>query len=163
MRSFYLRAALLAAYLSFAAYCLLSLSLGPGGFFAYRSLSDNRDAMLANLESLRDSNTRLRSELASLHSDADRVEREARALGYLAPGETALILPGKGNASFSVQGEAGSVVRKANAFPLSDSAIKEISLVLGLACFVYLIARELSKAPASRTGRARNPSHQYFS
>jgi cell division protein FtsB len=166
MRSHYLRFLLLAAYASFSAYCLLSLFLGPAGLIAYARLSENRAEMLSNLEELRGANDVLKSELAALRSDADRVEREARALGYLAPGEMALVLGQAGSTTPPPRFEAGSVVLQSGSAPLGDAAIKEISLIVGLVALCGLIARDLGQSPAlgrlGRQQRNRKTSQLYY-
>lgn len=150
MRSQLFSRAFIACWCALATYCLLSVIAGPAGVIAYRELDARQRDMSANLAVLRDTNASLSSELDSLKVDPDRAGREARVLGYLAPGETALVLPGLPSGGQAKRLEAGAVLRMAVASPLTDGAIKEISLLLGLVVFAVGLARELGKSPVER-------------
>lgn len=132
MRSSSLAKAFIALYIGLALYCLLSVLVGPAGMLAQRELADRRDAMLLNLEDLGNTNEALRAELDSLRSDPDRAGREARALGYLAVGETALVVAGDDSSRGQRRLDPGSVLKAHAPVPLSDALIKELSVLAGL-------------------------------
>jgi len=136
-----------ALYIGIAAYCLLSVVAGPAGFFAYRELEARREVMVRNMESLGSTNEALRTELDSLRSDPARAGREARALGYLAPGETALVVAGDDRSRGQRRLEPGSVIKAKAPVPLSDALIKELSILAGL------MSLGVSLAPGLKTRR----------
>jgi cell division protein FtsB len=117
-------------------YCALSVLVGPAGISAYRRLEARKAAMGANLAELGTIRERLNAELDSLKSDPDRAAREARSLGYLRKGETAVIL---GERAESVRRiEVGKVLPYAEPAAIDDSAIKEIALGAALAVMALL-------------------------
>ncbi|MDA8425400.1 MAG: septum formation initiator family protein [Treponema sp.] len=122
------------------AYCLLSTLVGPAGVLAYGQLRERRTAMSENLKQLGLINEDLRNRLEALTSDADKAAREARALGYLRPNETEIVLPG-GNFSGPAPLDIGRVVRLLPPRSLSDSAIKAIAATIGLAVFALIVPR----------------------
>jgi hypothetical protein len=103
------------------------------------------EANLAELERIRES---LSAEVDSLKSDPDRAAREARSLGYLREGETALILGEKSERIRPI--DAGSVLPYAEPASLDDSILKEISLGASLALLAFLCS------PRGPTGRAES-------
>jgi cell division protein FtsB len=133
-------------------YCLLSALAGPAGVFAYRQLQERRAAMAENLAKLSLINAGLRSQLDSLKSDADRAALEARALGYIRPGETEIVLPGRkpGPAPLGV----GTIVPMLPPVGLSDSAIKAAAALVGLALFA--LGLPIRRRAAYGRGRQRN-------
>jgi hypothetical protein len=147
MQSHYIRPIIIAAYAAIASYCLLSVIFGPAGGIAYRGLETNRGVMADNIESLRAKNEALRGELSAIRTDADRVEREARALGYLAAGETALIVPNGFIAPETKAFDPGKIVRKVDVVPLTDATIKAIALMLGMMSLIAGFALEFRKTP----------------
>jgi hypothetical protein len=104
--------------------------------------------MAANLGELERIRGKLNAEIESLKSDPDRAAREARSLGYLREGETALILGEKAERSTEI--EAGSVLPYAEPVSLNDSLLKEIALGASLALLALL------QAPRAATGRAES-------
>jgi hypothetical protein len=104
--------------------------------------------MEANLGELERIRGKLSAEIASLKSDPDRAALEARSLGYLREGETALILGEKAERSAPI--DAGSVLPYAEPASLDDSVLKEIALGASLALLAFL------QAPRTATGRAES-------
>jgi hypothetical protein len=100
---------------------------------------------LAELEVVRG---RLEAEVDSLKSDPDRAALEARSLGYLREGETALILGEKKEHARPI--EPGTVLPCAEPATLGDSALKEIALGSSLALLAFLCA------PRPATGRVES-------
>jgi hypothetical protein len=94
--------------------------------------------MQANLGELERISGSLNAELESLKSDPDRAAREARSLGYLRRGETALILGGRSEKIRPI--ETGKVLPYAEPQALGDSALKEISLGACLAIMALFFA-----------------------
>ncbi|HTX72041.1 MAG TPA: septum formation initiator family protein [Rectinemataceae bacterium] len=115
------------------AYCLLSLLAGPAGLLAYGSLQGQQARIARNLDALGALNARLRSDVDSLRSDADRAAREARSLGYLRPGETEVVLSGMD--SHEPPPETGSVINLPPSAGLPDRLLKEIAAGIGLTAF----------------------------
>jgi len=153
MRSHLLNRVLAALFLGFAAYCALSVVAGPAGLIAYRELSTRRQAMQANLDSLGATNAALQAELEALRTDPDRTAREARDLGYLMPGETALVIQGDAGSMGKGRPEAGSVVKAEISGPLADGIIKEIALLVAIVALVVGMANDLlAKAPDRAAG-----------
>jgi cell division protein FtsB len=139
-----LRGAAGAAWIALAAYCLLSALVGPFGTAAYRRLEASGAAMRANLDSLGGANARLRVELESLRSDADRAVREARSLGYVRAGEGAIVVAGRKDQVRDY--DAGTVLRFVSPASWPDSAIKEVAFGVFLAAFAaFLAPRRRSK------------------
>jgi hypothetical protein len=94
--------------------------------------------MQRNLGALGEANARLRVELESLRSDADRAAREARSLGYLRPGEGAIIVPGR--VSEAPELAPGEVVPYAPSPSWPDSALKQIAFGAFLAALAAGLA-----------------------
>ncbi len=105
--------------------------------------------MEANLEALGTLREGLNAEIESLKSDPDRAALEARSLGYLRKGETALILGERTESPKAI--EAGKVLPYAQPAAIGDLALKEIALGAGLAVMALLLAPR-----ASGTARKRN-------
>jgi cell division protein FtsB len=124
-RSIALRAAG-AAWAALAVYCALSIVAGPAGLLSYRRLEGRKAEMQRNLGALGEANARLRAELDSLRSDADRAAREARSLGYLRPGEKAIIVSGRVPESLELV--SGEVLPYTPSPAWPDSALKQIAL-----------------------------------
>lgn len=103
------------------------------------------EANLAQLESIRGN---LSAEVESLKSDPDRAAREARSLGYLREGETALILGEKKGRLGPI--DTGAVLPYAEPASIGDSALKQISLGAALAMMAFLCA------PRGSSGRAES-------
>lgn len=93
------------------------------------------EANLGELGTIRES---LNTELESLKSDPDRAAREARSLGYLRKGETALVLGERVERPLKI--DSGSVLPYAQPPALSDLAMKEISFGFGLAILALFLA-----------------------
>jgi cell division protein FtsB len=130
-------------------YCALSVLVGPAGLSSYRRLEARKAEMEGNLEKLGGIRERLSLELESLKSDPDRAALEARSLGYLRKGETAVIVAGHSERPRPL--DSGSVLPYAEAAALDDSALKEIALGAALAVLALLCApRPLSGTSGSR-------------
>jgi cell division protein FtsB len=132
----------LSLYAGFFLYCVLSFLFGPAGLSAYRLLEERKLAMEANLGELGTLRQRLNSELESLKSDPDRAAREARSLGYLRKGETAILLGEQKQRLRPL--EMGRVLPYAEPRALGDLVLKEISLGLSLAILALLLAPPVS-------------------
>lgn len=153
MRSHLLNRVLAALVLGFGAYCALSVVAGPAGLIAYRELAARRTAMQANLDALGAANAALQSELEALKTDPDRTTREARDLGYLKPGETALVVQGYDASRGKSRLEAGTVLRFEGTGPLADGVIKEIALLVAIVSLVVGLSNDLlAKAPGRAKG-----------
>jgi len=127
-----------AAWIALVVYCLLAILVGPAGLRPYGRLEALNASMRENLEELGRKNGELRSELESLRSDADRALREARGLGYLRPGEGAILVAGR--ESESPDRDPGEVVPYDPPSAWPDSALKEIALGAFLAAFAVFLA-----------------------
>jgi len=129
------------------AYCALSVLLGPAGMTAYGALEKRKASMEANLTELASINARLSAELESLVSDPERAAAEARSLGYLRKGETA-ILTGEGS-GWKARVDVGEVLPYVDPPALGDDVVKAISLGVGMALFAALLI------PGSRSRQPR--------
>ncbi len=127
-----------ASWIALAVYCLLSSLAGPAGILSYRRLEERNAAMRENLGKLGEANARLRVELESLRSDADRAAREARSLGYLRPGEGAIVLAGRDLRIPDL--DEGGILAFEQPKTWPDSALKEIALGAFLAAFAAFLA-----------------------
>jgi cell division protein FtsB len=138
---------------AFLAYCAISFLLGPVGLTAYAAVEQRKAAMESNIEALSSINMRLSSELESLRTDPDRAEAEARSLGYLAKGETAIIMgtPATGPARI----EVGEVLPFADPPTLDDGTIKAISLGIGMAVLAALLTPSFRASGPRRRYRDR--------
>jgi len=126
-------------YAGLVVYCAVSLFFGPAGFASYRRLEARRLAMQSNLADLEEIRAGLSSDLESLKSNPDRLAREARRLGYLRDGETALILGESPERSYPI--ETGRVLPYAEPPSICDAAIKQIALGACLAMMAILFSR----------------------
>ena len=79
---------LLGLGLLFLFYLVLSFFLGEMGFFRYIKLRYQREALTAQIASLRESNTELAARVDALKTDPDCIERLAREQGMVKDGET---------------------------------------------------------------------------
>jgi hypothetical protein len=104
--------------------------------------------MEANLGELERIRSRLNAEIYALKNDPDRAALEARSLGYLREGETALILGEKAEHRAPI--DSGTVLPYAEPLCLDDSALKEIALGASLALLALL------QTPRPATGRAES-------
>ena len=147
-----------ALYAGLAAYCVLSLTVGPAGLVAYRGLGGRRTAMEGRLAELRAANESLRGDLESLRSDPDRADREARELGYLRPGETFLVIAGRAGAGQGGLPAAGEPLAYVDPPACPDSTLKELSLGLGLAVLIAGLAGDARRLPAQRKSRLQAAS-----
>jgi cell division protein FtsB len=128
----------LSIYVGLAAYCVLSVLVGPAGLTAYRSLEQRKAAMEANVLDLGSIRESLNGELESLRSDPDRAAREARSLGYLRKGETAIVL---GERTERVPAlDHGKVLPYGQLAGMEDSSLKAIALGVGLAFLAFVSA-----------------------
>jgi cell division protein FtsB len=132
-------------------YCALSALFGPAGLTAYRRLEERKAAMEANLVELGGRRESLSAELESLKSDADRAVREARSLGYLRKGETALILGERRERARPI--DTGKVLPYAEPTALSDLSLKEISFGVCLALMALLLKPRDANSERARTQR----------
>jgi len=132
-------------YLGLLVYCVLSILLGPAGIAAYQRLEERQSAMRANLDELAVLRGRLSADLESLKSDSDRAAREARALGYLRKGETAVILGERAERVDPI--DTGRVLPYAEPSSIADAALKRIALGACLAAMALLFA------PRGKPGR----------
>ena len=150
MRSHLLNRLFAALLLGFGAYCALSVVAGPAGLIAYRELSSRREAMQANLDALGATNAALQAELEALRTDPDRTAREARDLGYLGPGETALVVQGFDGSGGKSRLEAGTVFKAEVKGPLADGLIKELSLLVAIVALVVGMTNDLLAGAPNR-------------
>jgi hypothetical protein len=128
----------LSMYMGLVAYCLLSVLVGPAGLTAYRSLEGRKAAMEANVRELGSIRESLNGELDSLRSDPDRAAREARGLGYLRKGETAIILGDRDEKVAAL--DHGKVLPYGQLAGMDDSTLKAIAFGIGLAFLAFLCA-----------------------
>ncbi len=128
---------LLAFYLGLAAYGTLSIIAGPGGVLASVRLARHTREMGANLSSLKTLNQKLNSELESLSGDPDRARREARSLGFLAPGEFEVVIVGQADPRSDKQA-AGIIVPYEIPLSLADGHVKIFALVVALFSLAFL-------------------------
>jgi cell division protein FtsB len=135
-------------YAGLVLYCFLSLLFGPAGLTAYHRLEAKKAAMETNLGKLATLHEGLNAELESLKSDPDRAAREARSLGYLRKGETAILLGGKVERLRPIN--TGMVISYAETPALGDLALKEISLGVFLAVMAFLSATRGSSSSRRR-------------
>jgi len=141
--------ALFAAWLGLAVYSLLSVAFGPGGLVAAQSISSTIDAMRSNIASLGELNAELSADIASLQSDPDRIQLEARSLGWLAKGETEIVISGY-PAKTDRRLSAGKVLPLSKPVGLPDSAIKAASLSSAFLGLILGLLRVGSEGKASR-------------
>lgn len=74
-------------------YSVVSFAAGEIGLLAYRDLSATISTMETKIDQLKADNARLLASKAALSDDGDRIEREARDIGYVRPGEKIVVLP----------------------------------------------------------------------
>lgn len=98
--------------------------------------------MGANLAELGLIRERLNAELESLKSDPDRAAREARSLGYLRKGETAVILGERVERIPPI--DSGKILPYAEPSAIGDMALKEIALGAALAVMALLCSPRIS-------------------
>ncbi len=144
--------ALFAAWLGLAVYCLLSVLLGPGGLLAAQSISSTIDAMRSNIADLSEVNAELSADIASLQSDPDRIRLEARPLGWLAKGETEIVILGRPE-KIDRRLSAGKILPVGGAVGISDAAIKTASLSLAFFGFILGLLRSPSEKKARKRSR----------
>lgn len=149
---------ILACWATIVVYCVLSIVAGPSGVNAVKAAEVHAAAMAENLRKLEARHEELALELNALRSSTEAVAIESRSLGYVAEGETLVVLQ-----ALSVKPppapDPGVVVERAARSPLSDSSIKLISMgVAAAACSAFYILRRLSRASSS--GRQRESLDQ---
>ena len=75
-------------------YCVFSILLGPKGIWAGVQLSEEREKVLANLESLYAVNADLDARVKNLTADPDTIAVYAHELGFVSSGERLIRLAG---------------------------------------------------------------------
>ncbi len=125
-----------------AIYCLVSLSLGPRGFWAMRQLESQREAVGANLDSLTLIRDDLDSRLKNLSADPDTISVYAHELGYVAEGERLIKLAGFAGGVDRAMA-TGQAIRITKPEHLPEWVCKLIALVCGAAAYA---AFEIQKA-----------------
>ena len=80
--------------LVFAAASALIFFFGDSGLAAYRGLEQHRLSLAANVESLKQRNADLQTELASLRNNPERIMVMARSIGLYEPGVEVVKLEG---------------------------------------------------------------------
>lgn len=78
---------LLSIWLATAAFCLLQILFGPGGFSETARLKEQQARLEVRLETLKQDNQRLNARYESLRSSAEAIRLEARSLGWFGAGE----------------------------------------------------------------------------
>jgi cell division protein FtsB len=120
-----------ALYAGVAAYCCLSLLFGPAGFRSKAILEREIAGMRANLLSLEARNGELAAELEALATDPDRARLEARSLGWLAAGESQLVIAGK-IGTVKSKPEIGEIIKLEEHPALADIDSKRLALAFAL-------------------------------
>jgi hypothetical protein len=110
--------------------------------------------MQSNLEELIFIRGHLSAELESLKSDPDRAALEARSLGYLRKGETAVLVRGQSARLAPI--ETGTVLPYAEPPALGDPVLKEIAFGGSLAFLAFLLAPRRTKQTNPRKRRSGN-------
>jgi cell division protein FtsB len=139
----------LALYAGIAIYCSLSILIGPAGLSAYALLEARKADMQANLVELEAIRGSLGAQLEALKSDPDRIALEARGLGYLRKGETAVVLGERVERVDSL--DTGTVLTYGPSTALDDAAIKQIAFGVFLAVVALLFAPR-APVPKGRLG-----------
>lgn len=126
-------------------YCVVSFFAGQAGILAYKDLKEGIAQMNERIGALTEENKNLQDMRISLATDADRMAREARDIGYLRPGEKMVLFPS------TVQGGGASPtprdiepLRAGSSTGLPDSMIKMLAAMTGAAVllaslFMYLV------------------------
>ncbi len=125
-----------------AIYCLLSFVAGKAGLVSQVTMDGRIMAMEDKAAELRATNARLSSEVKALTSDAGRLAREARKIGYLKPDETEILLLGIGAEDSMRPASDGAgiedVLRVGEIAGLPDLLVKEIALIVGFGVFLVM-------------------------
>ena len=126
-------------------YCVVSFFAGQAGLLAYRDLKAGIAQMSERIGALTEENKNLQYMRQSLATDADRMAREARDIGYLRPGEKMVLFPS------ATQGAGASStprdiepLRAGSSTGLPDRMIKLLAAMTGAAVllaslFMYLV------------------------
>jgi len=78
---------LLSFWLATAAFCLLQILFGPGGFTETARLKEQQSRLEVRLAELKEDNQRLTARYDSLRTSAEAIRLEARSLGWFRSGE----------------------------------------------------------------------------
>lgn len=148
---------LAAAWLVLASYCLMSVTLGEGGFLATASLHSEIAGMRDNLAKLESLNAELQTGVAALRSDPDRARREARSLGWLAKNEYEIVLANHPVAPVPKL-ETGKALLLRPPISFADKDLKATSLLIGLAAFAGMVLRGRMAGAAPRRRRKSSPT-----
>lgn len=142
-----------ALYAGIAAYCCLSLFIGPAGLLAQENLERGMGVMRDNLTLLEERNLALGTDLDALAGDADRARLEARSLGWLAPGETEVVIAGRQGVTRQSH-DPGTVLRTGRSPALADREAKRIGLGATVLCLLAGLLRDaFSAGPRSQRVR----------
>lgn len=127
-------------------YAMISIIAGKAGLIAQQSLRKQLHAMEERLNILKAQNASLSEELESLVRDPEKIAREARKMGYVAPDEyiVRIVTPQSPVVDLgSMEMIRDTLVLRAQESPgISDILIKKIAI--GTAVFVFLIGILLS-------------------
>lgn len=122
-------------------YAMISIIAGKAGLIAQQSLGKQLQAMEERLNILKAQNASLSEELESLVRDPEKIAREARKMGYVAPDEyiVRIVTPQSPVVDLgSMELIRDTLVLRAQESPgISDMLIKKIAI--GTAVFVFLI------------------------
>lgn len=131
------------------AYCALTIVAGPSGILASRMAAASAAGMERNLRYLESKHADLALELEALRTSRQAVALESRSLGYVADGETMVVLQSVPAAPAEAP-DPGSVLAPRVRAPLSDATIKMISACLALALGSALYLSRLSSRASAR-------------
>ena len=130
-------------------YCVVSFFAGQAGILAYRDLKEGIAQMNERIGALTEENKNLQDMRISLSTDADRMAREARDIGYLRPGEKMVIFPSAAlGAGASSTPRDIEPLRAGSSTGLPDSMIKLLAVMTGAA--VLLASLFMYIAPKRR-------------
>ena len=113
-------------------YCVVSFFAGQAGLLAYRDLKQSIAQMNERVGTLAAENKSLQDMRGELTSDADRIAREARDIGYLRPGEKIVIFPSSAQANGVASAPRDiEPLRAGSSTGLPDSMIKLLAAMTG--------------------------------
>lgn len=134
-------------------YCVVSFIAGQAGLLAYRDLESGIEQMNGRIGQLVADNQVLQNTRNALASDADRIAREARDIGYIHPGEKIVsITPASENAASYQRYPDIEPLRAGSSTGLPDPMIKTLAAMTGItvlfvSLFMAIVPGNRKKAP----------------
>lgn len=121
-------------YICVITYLVLTLFLGPVGYFSFHDLRGYQEVLQENLDDLNALNKSLQAEVEALTSDPETIRLYSRELGFYREGEQVIRFRGK--EPEKRVNSPGRIIFRDTAQHTSEALFRAVALSLGLLYFI---------------------------